>query len=113
MAFFISGGNVSNHCTAADRSFAKLRKGERICFKSSGARSGTDLFHSRKIVLPMPGCSPGGPVSCADVVRAVGYPPPRPMEMVAPVPLPAPAAVQVDNDLMIAKLQLGDLHLIA
>src|SRR5437899_12247424 len=79
MAFFISGGNVSNHCTAADRSFAKLRKGERICFKSSGARSGTDLFHSRKIVLPMPGCSPGGPASCDDVVRAVGYPPHRPI----------------------------------
>src|SRR6266478_1374577 len=33
--------------------------------------------------------------------------------MIAPVPLPAAAAVQVDNDLMIAKLQLGDLHFIA
>ena len=33
--------------------------------------------------------------------------------MVAPVLFTAPAAVQVDNDLMIVKFQLGDLHFIA
>ena len=61
MAFFISGGSVSNHCTAAERSLEKLRNGVRSCFNSSGVRSGTGLLNSRKIVLPMPGCIPGGP----------------------------------------------------
>src|SRR5260370_41002871 len=33
--------------------------------------------------------------------------------MIAPVPLAAPAAVYIDDDLMVAKLKPGDLHVIA
>ena len=33
--------------------------------------------------------------------------------MIAPAPLAAPAAVQIDNDLMVAELQLGNLYVIA
>src|SRR6266576_3851134 len=57
MAFFISGGNVSTHCTEAERCFAKSRNGERIFFSSSGVKSGMALVNSRYIVLPMHRCS--------------------------------------------------------
>ncbi len=33
--------------------------------------------------------------------------------MIAPVPLAAPATVHIDDNLMVAKLQPGDLHAIA
>src|SRR5258707_14907057 len=59
MAFFISGGKVSTHCTDAERCFAKSKKGERSCFNSPGVKSGTALLNSRKIVLPIPGIQPG------------------------------------------------------
>src|SRR6267378_116951 len=99
MAFFISGGSVSTHCSAAERSFAKFRNGLVEFHENRAAHA--RLQTRRALILGRSGLHGGHGAAHAD------------LDMVTPALLATTTTVYIHDDLMGAEFEFCDLHLVA
>ena len=107
-------GRVSNHCTEAERWRVKSRNGARSFFRSSGDRSGSGCAEFEVKSAAESGLHSWGPgILLRGSGSRRGYAAHLKMDAIAKALLAAAAAVQVHDDLSIAKFQFGNLHVVA